>query len=276
MKKIILFIILLLTPILVSAKEYTVFDLTSEIPSSWEIYTRDNVIGNEVLKQRGIDGKKVLENMENSSMYIDMFRVEGAAVVEGFLFVKEVGDTVMNLNKFEDDDVLDVGRKAYGQYNPDVMEVYKHNDYKYVYVKYLSSLNGATYEVIDYYTVINGRGYTYQFQCPKSLEVFETAIHKVIDNTKFKIEEEYQKSPYVKPLMQRIVIPLIMVIAVIFAMIITFIITRKNNKVQMTNQVPQPMMDQFPQQPNVMNTQVFTDADVDKKANDIPSGFDWK
>ena len=276
MKKIILFIILLLTPILVSAKEYTVFDLTSEIPSSWEIYTRDNVIGNEVLKQRGIDGKKVLENMEKSSMYIDMFRVEGAAVVEGFLFVKEVGDTVMNLNKFEDDDVLDVGRKAYGQYNPDVMEVYKHNDYKYVYVKYLSSLNGATYEVIDYYTVINGRGYTYQFQCPKSLEVFETAIHKVIDNTKFKIEEEYQKSPYVKPLMQRIVIPLIMVIAVIFAMIITFIITRKNNKVQMTNQVPQPMMDQFPQQPNVMNTQVFTDADVDKKANDIPSGFDWK
>ena len=67
-----------------------------------------------------------------------------------------------------------------------------------------------------------------------------------------------------------------MVIAVIFAMIITFIITRKNNKVAMTNQVPQPMMDQFPQQPNVMNTQVFTDADVDKKANDIPSGFDWK
>lgn len=276
MKKIILFIILLLTPILVSAKEYTVFDLTSEIPSSWEIYTRDNVIGNEVLKQRGIDGKKVLENMENSFMYIDMFRVEGAAVVEGFLFVKEVGDSVMNLNKFEDDDVLDVGRKAYGQYNPDVMEVYKHNDYKYVYVKYLSSLNGATYEVIDYYTVINGRGYTYQFQCVKSLEVFEAAIHKVIDNTTFKIEEEYQKSPYVKPLMQRIIIPLIMVIAVVFAMIITFIITRKNNKVQMTNQVPQPMMDQFPQQPNVMNTQVFTDADVDKKDNDIPSGFDWK
>ncbi len=279
MKKLVLFICLLVMPVLVMAKEYIVQDLTIDIGSSWEVYTRDNVIGNQLLEERGLDGRDVLRNMQNTMMYVDMLRIEGNEMVEGFVFIKEVGDEVMNLHKYDDKQVLEVGEKAYGEYDPSKIKIYETNGYKYVYVEYIASQNGTTYGIIDYYTVINGRGYTFKFQSAQSLTNYMDGIQKMIDSVKFKVEEQYEKDPESKSLLDRLLVPIVVggVSGAIGGLGAYVNNKKKKEQASMYQQMPQPMMNQPVQQPNVMNNQpiqqpveqqqVFSAQDAQEVAN---------
>jgi len=275
MKRLVLFICLLFVPLLVNAQEYQINDLTVDIASSWEVYTRDNVVGNEKLAERGLDGRDVLKNMESNYMYMDMLRIEGNNVVEGFVFIKDVAsDGIMNLHKYSDKEVLEVGKKAYNQYDPNTLKVYTANGYKFVYVEYLGSLNGASMGIIDYYTVINGKGYTFKFQSTQSLVDYKESFKKIIDSTHFKVEEKYEKNPQSKSLLQRLIVPIVVtVVCAVVGVLAGIVSKKKNNQPMLYQQMPQPMMNQpMPQQPNVMNNQpvqqqVFGEQDVQNAVN---------
>ena len=78
-------------------------------------------------------------------------------MIESFVRIKEAN--INNLSNYDDDFVKKVAKELQKKINASEYDIYK-NSYKYAYIKY----NDQWLNIIQYYTVINKKGYNIQFQ----------------------------------------------------------------------------------------------------------------
>ena len=169
MKKILKTLIILLLVMVVSpvmAKEFTISSTDIKVnldDSKWYVFTRDNIKNNKQLKEFGISEEYMNSTFTKGNMYLDAIKfTSNTELIELFVMKKQV-EKVKNLSKYSDSDVKDVAKEIAKKENTSDYKIFK-TDYKYVYTKYTDSGK----QIMDYYTVVNGYGYTIKLQSDKA------------------------------------------------------------------------------------------------------------
>ena len=247
MRKILLFVALFFIPLFVSAATYTVGDITQKYDDSkWMVFTRENV----KLKELGVDDSYLLSLFEQQSIYLDALTSDAA--IESFVFIKDV-DSNNNLHKYSNSEIKELENEVIKGLNTTKHGIYETGGYKYVYMSYKDSgLN-----IYDYYTVINGKGYTLKFQKKTDFSSSELSLIKgIVDNSTFKLDSKYEKTPSKGILYNAIKYGIIAAVIAGVAAAITVTAKKKNNQNQQPTQfVQNPESNAGPNPPDNQNSQ---------------------
>lgn len=195
MKRIFKVLIIILLVIVVSpvmAKEFTISDTDIKVnldDSKWYVFTRDNIKDNKQLKEFGISEDYMNTTFTNGNIYLDAIKFKSNnEIIELFVMKKPV-EKIKNMSKYSDKELQDVAKEIAKNENTSDYKIYK-TDYKYVNTKYSDSGK----EIIDYYTVINGYGYTIKLQSDKSFTTDEQKeMEDIIKSVSFKIDKSLKE-----------------------------------------------------------------------------------
>ena len=208
MKRIVKSLIILLLVIVTSpvmAKEYTITDTDIKITleDSWYVFTRDNIKDNKQLKEFGITEEYMNSTMEKGYIYLDSIKFKSNdELIELFVMKKPV-EEVKNMSKYTDKELLEVAKEIAEQEKTTDYRIHK-TDYKYIYTKYSDSGK----EIIDYYTVVNGYGYTIKLQTDtKFTTAEETELKNIIKKVSFNVDKSLKEpSKGMSPLLRDVII----------------------------------------------------------------------
>lgn len=185
-------IFLFLFPVDILAKSYSLngTDITIDIPDDWYVFTRDNIKNNADMVKLQIDYEYMKNFFEQNYAYMDTFIMyDNGQSVELFVRVKE-NNNINNLSNYSDDNVLELAESLAKKTGSNDYDVYVE-DYKYAVSKYID--NGMY--IIEYYTIVNGYGYTMTIQKPAMYTADEEAeIKQIIDSIVFDVDESLEES----------------------------------------------------------------------------------
>ena len=188
MKKLMGFLIITLFPIFIFAKELenTTLNIKLEVNDDYITLTRDNLIDNKDLDKLGITKENMEKLMINNNIYFDIIKSDIS--YEILVVVPKTNVSINNLTK-EDDLFLENLRKELAkQTASEISNIYKNN-YNFVMVDYYDKNTG--YYIVNYYTVVNSRGYNFQLQKRSKITDDEkNDLKNIIDKVNFKIIEE--------------------------------------------------------------------------------------
>lgn len=179
MKKLVFSLLMVLCmPLMVKAVSVDVSsgDMSLTLPDEWYVFTRDNIEGNTELEELGLTYEFMNDLMNENDMYVDAFDDEEEFIVS-IVDVEDVG----NLNDYFDSEIDDLALEIQNVSGADGYELYE-NDYKFIYLEYMD----AGYYIINYYTIIADRAYTFTIQ--KEMEFSETekdSYRNIIDSVHF-------------------------------------------------------------------------------------------
>lgn len=205
MKRIIKILVAIVLVIIVSpvmAKEYTISNTDIKIDmddSVWYVFTRDNIKDNKQLKEFGITEEYMNSTMEKGDIYLDSIKFkENNAILELFVMKKPV-EKVKNMSKYSDKELTSVAKELATKEKTNDYKIHK-TDYKYIYTKY----NDSGKEIIDYYTVINGYGYTIKLQTDtKFTTAEETELKNIVEKVSFNVDKSLKEpSKGLSPILQ--------------------------------------------------------------------------
>ena len=195
MKRIMVFWLVLLLPIFVFAKEYEIkdIDLKLNVEDDYIVLTKYNLDDNEDLKTLGIDKDNMMNIMEKNNIYFDI--IKGDLSYEILVVVPKTTPLYNDLREATDEE-LKLLKETIIKQTGDKMPIVYKNDYPFIVVNYKDS-NG--YNVINYYTVINSRGYNIQLQKKKDITIDDKEdLSDIIDSIVFseKKQEEVSESKF--------------------------------------------------------------------------------
>ena len=103
--------------------------------------------------------------------------------------MKKPVETVKNMSKYSDSDIKKVAKEIATKEKTNDYKVYK-TDYKYVYTKYTDSGK----QIMDYYTVVNGYGYTIKLQSDKTFTSDQQKeMENIVKGISFNIDESLKE-----------------------------------------------------------------------------------
>lgn len=191
MKKLLLLLMLLfLSPIVVSAKKYEIFDTDMSInlyDDFWYVFTRDNLKDNKELEELGLTSDYVYNNMIENDIYLDaiMFYSDIDDFLEVIVFKLPI-DGVENLSDYRKKDINELAKKIAEEHGVSDYQTYQ-NDYLFIVLTYED--NGLYLK--KYYTIINGYAYTISFEKTSELDKLnEETMKDIIDTIEFKVDEK--------------------------------------------------------------------------------------
>ena len=190
-----LLISILLLPLNVFAQSYSLKDLSINVDdSTWYVFTRDNIQGNDELNELGISYDYISSFMNTNDVYMDACQFDDDDTnnnIELFVTIKKVNN-VNNLHTYSSSEINDLGKSLMDKVDADTYDVYSVDKFKYIHVKYYDSVNN--FNIDEYYTVINGYGYTILAQKINSFSNSEEyELKKIIDSTNFNVNSSYEK-----------------------------------------------------------------------------------
>lgn len=99
-----LFIFILLIPLIVSAKSYTIKDMTVSFDNDWTVFTRDNIDNNQELKDIGLTTEYMEDLFNKNDIYIDavIFNKENPSDTIEMLYAIKSTDLERNLHKYSE------------------------------------------------------------------------------------------------------------------------------------------------------------------------------
>ena len=203
MKKSILFslavlCIAVLLPLTALATNFTLSGTDLQITvdeTYWYVFTRDNIRNNPELDELGLTYEQMNEIFQENYAYMDaLLLYDDGDFVEMFVRKKAVEGGMANLSNYSDADVLSVGKILGEKTGSSNYRVYQ-SQYKFVR---LESTDAGFY-LCEFYTVVNGEGYTITFQ---SLTAFsdaeyaemETIINSICFNVDPTLKEPVENS----------------------------------------------------------------------------------
>ncbi len=191
-----LILVILLLPFSVFAKSYDLKDMNISMDeSNWYVFTRDNIKDNKELEELGITYEYLNNVMITNDVYLDACRFdteEPANTLEVFVAIKKVSD-VKNLHTYSNKDINELGEALKKKTGASSYDIYQTDKYKYVHIKYYDS--ATSYNIDEYYTVINSYGYTIMVQKTNQLTNSEIAeLKSIVDTASFKYDASYEKS----------------------------------------------------------------------------------
>ena len=190
MRKIIVFIIVLLIPILTFAKEYedNNINIKLDIKDELIVLTRDNLDNNSDLANLNIT-KETMENMmKNNNIYFDIIKKDLS--YEILVIVPKTGLEFRNLANVNDQMLDDLRKELVKKTGAEVSSVYKakHN---YILVDYYDEK--TSYYIVNYYTVVNANGYNFQLQKKTPItDNDKKELKEIVDTVNIKVLDEYK------------------------------------------------------------------------------------
>lgn len=247
--------LLLSIPMFVSASTFTMSgtDISLQIDDTqWYVFTVDNIFNNVELDDLGISYEYMKSMMDSNSVYLDavLYDYEGL-VVEVFVRKKAVED-VVNLSNFPDSEVMDLAKELAKQQGALIYDIYQ-TDYKFVTLNY----NQESYNLLEYYTIVNGDAYTITAQTTRDIDLdIKGEILRIVDSVEFdvdesldevydtlyddteSIDEEIEVSDEEIDKLVTIVMGVMVIIVGVVAVIVAFIVKKveKNKQIKYKNQ----------------------------------------
>lgn len=220
MKRIMVFWLVFLLPIIVFAKEYEMkdIDIKLNVDDDFIVLTRYNLDYNTDLDKVGVT-KDYLENvMENNNIYFDIIKPDLS--YEILVVVPKTTPLYKDLREATEEELKVLKETIVKQTGDSLPIVYK-NDYAFIVVDYKDKND---YNIINYYTVINSRGYNIQLQKKdKITEEDKEDLSDIIDSIVFNENKENKNNK--KPFDYKII--LYGAIIGLMAGIITYVIGSK-------------------------------------------------
>lgn len=184
-------ICLFISPISVYAKTYTVWgtDISLVIDDSeWYVFTRDNLYGHSGLEELNITEDRVYNFMQKNYIYLYGMLLDKKDMNSSLelLVSKTTTDELENLSTHSYKEVMEELVKPMAEErNAEIYDVYE-NDYKFTYLEFKK--NG--YNVIQYFTVMNGDCYTILLQKKSDFTNSDKIqIRKIIDSITFDVDK---------------------------------------------------------------------------------------
>lgn len=188
MKKLMGFLFITLFPIFIFAKELEITDLNIklEVNDNYITLTRDNLIDNRDLDKLGITTENMEQLMINNNIYFDIIKSDIS--YEIIVVVPKTNVSIKNLTNEDDVFIENLRKELVKQTDAEISNIYKNN-YNFVMVDYYDKDTG--YYIVNYYTVVNSRGYNFQLQKKSKItDSDKNELKEIIDSVKFKVIEE--------------------------------------------------------------------------------------
>lgn len=179
MKKIVLSLLMLfIIPVLTKAEQVDVSSagFSLNLPDEWYVFTRENIKNNSELEELDLTYDFMNDLMNENDMYVDAFD-DDEEFITSVVDIEDVG----NLNDYFDSEIEDLALEIQSIAGADSYELYE-NDYKFIYLEYMD----AGYYIINYYTIIADRAYTFTIQKETEFTSAEKEAYKaIIDSIHF-------------------------------------------------------------------------------------------
>ena len=161
MKKLMAFIAIFVFPFLVFAKEVEIKDINIKfnLNDDYIVLLRDNLDDNSDLKKLGISENYMKNVMQLKNIYADILSKN--VTYEILVVVPDVTLTFYNLSDATDSMLDDLKDELIKKTGAEVASVYK-GSHNYIVVDYFDE--NTDYYIVNYYTVVNAKGYNIQLQ----------------------------------------------------------------------------------------------------------------
>lgn len=192
MKKLIAFLFIALFPVLVFAKEYEEesINIKLNIKDEYVTLTRDNLDNNENLNKLGLTKELMSQLMKGNNIYFDIIKSDMS--YEILVVVPKTKVAIDNLTKQDDFFLENLKKELVKSTGAEVSSIYK-NSYNYVVVEYFDK--NTNYYIVNYYTVVNSRGYNFQLQKKSKITDDEKKdLMELVDSVKYKVIEEKKET----------------------------------------------------------------------------------
>ena len=227
MKKIIILLLVIFFPIMALAKEYIASDINTKINISDEyiVLTRDN-LDEDSLNKLNVSKEYLEEVMYNDNIYYIIAKENISNEI--IVVVPENKLPFKNLKEVDSKTLSTIEAEFITQTGSDILYDYQNN-YYFIFVEYYDEISG--YHVINFYTVVNYRGYNFQLQ--KKTEITETdkqELKKVVDSVTINEYKEVVKEPDNTQKFNKKNIIYAVIIGVFFGIITYFIDVNRRKK----------------------------------------------
>ena len=203
MKKIILFILLLL-PVTVLAEDYKFEDMVISLNDpDWIVFTKDNLEGNPAIEANKINYDTLKDLFYNKHVSLDANIFDTVNPAENVELIVGITNTntrynLHNYSKRQIKRILKETVKDYKEYNIIDSYIYSNDKYTYICISYEDNF----VYIMDYITDINGKTYTIKYQ--KGAEFTDSDkknFESIIDTIEYDRKEEFEvKPPLLTPL----------------------------------------------------------------------------
>lgn len=192
-----LLFMVMLFPVLTKAEMYVVPETDVSITideSQWYVFTRGNIKDNKDLADLGISYDYMNNLFTSNNIYLDaaLFdETEEKDNLELFIRVVPLTEEVGNLHTYSESQIKEFGDGLLnsGKFNMTGYKIYG-NKYKYIEFEYTD----LGYNIYQFYTIINGKGYNFTVQKVNPInEEDKTLIKGMIDTVSFKIDEHFER-----------------------------------------------------------------------------------
>ena len=192
-----LLFMVMLFPVLAKAEMYVVPETDVSITideSQWYVFTRGNIKDNKELVDLGISYDYMNNLFTSNNIYLDaaLFdETEEKNNLELFIRVVPLTEEVGNLHTYSESQIKEFGDGLLnsGKFNMTSYKIYG-NKYKYIEFEYTD----LGYNVYQFYTIINGKGYNFTIQKTKEFtEADKTLVKSIIDTVTFKLDNHYER-----------------------------------------------------------------------------------
>jgi len=183
MKRIIVFWLVLLVPVIVFAKEYesSIINMKISVNANYIVLMQDNLENNPDLEKLNVTKENMLKLMQGNNIYFDI--VKSDLSYEILVVVPKTKVEYSDLSHASDLELRNLKEAIIKETGDKVPIIYK-NDYTFMVVSYYDD-NG--YYNVNYHTVINHQGYNIQLQKKGEITIDEqNELREIIDSIYFK------------------------------------------------------------------------------------------
>ena len=220
MKKLIyLFFVVFMVPTIVLAKNYDIDSQKMHIDfnDDWTVFTRENLENNEYLDDFNVTYDYINRLFYDNDIFIDAIYQDRS--LELFLRVKSVQD-IDNIAGYNDEKLNNLASALGKKVKASKYYVFK-NDYNYIVTEYKDS----DYNILSYYTIVEGKGYTFTVQTKSDItESNKKQLKDIISTVKFDVKVIKNEKINYKLIAE------ILVLAVVILIIVLKIMKRNNQK----------------------------------------------
>lgn len=192
MKKVLLFISLMMMPLTVLATTFDLKDTDMNITineDEWYVFTPDNIKDNPELDELGITYDYMVDTFEENGAYLDavLFFRDSDDYIEIFVRKNKVDD-IQNLIHYDNDFVDEFGNALAEEQNAHYT-IYQ-NDYPFVLLEY----QDQGFYLNEYVTIVNGYAYALTAQKPYDFTSDdELRVQEIVDSIEFDIDEDLKE-----------------------------------------------------------------------------------
>ena len=178
MKKLLFIFILLLLPLTIYAKDFKIEDISIDLDDSWYVFTKNNIKNNQDLKLLGISEEYMNDVFDGTDYYLDAIKFNNDEIVELFIVIKDTS-SLYDSSDFTDEQIEELRSSYEKQISNSKTTIFTTDSTKYI----KSIYKDQDLNIVDYYAVINKKGYTFKIQKKEEFSEEElNELDKMIEN----------------------------------------------------------------------------------------------